>query len=150
MNDALNGPQIFLRFAWPCANSGLASGEITVQDFDTLSLLVEKTDPPNTELLKRCFPKAVQSLGDFAKEKSRANQWSPDTVLEYWRGHKGRDTDCAVVEAVIRSIEDGLMSRVQYDDKKYAFNPYRLDLKVGDTILLHRSVVVTTTNNGSA
>src|ERR1035437_2868708 len=109
MSRQLTGPQLFLRYAWPCAEDLLKIRKITPDDFSSLERFVNEKLAPPREFLKRCFPNAVEALENFSElsgNPERWEMWSYETVAEYWRHNHRHEGDCAVCEAVVISIYD--------------------------------------------
>ena len=142
----LSGPQLFLRFAWPCADYRLALGKITESQFVNLKLLVDQVREPSISFLGVCFPVATEALLRFALSRGPDNHdlmWRKETVFQFWRAHTGRTPDCAVMQAVVDLILNGLVPRVMLTNGMLTFNPYGLKLEKGYKVLVHRSVIVT-------
>jgi len=138
MVDEISGPKLFLRYAFPCAEYRLHASLISQQDFDTLKLLAETGDEPETVFLEKCFPNAVKDLGEHAKLRDITNMWATKTVAQLWRYLHGHNNHCAVKLLAVRGI------RGQEIDVGLSFiviNLYNLDLRKGDLIFVHRHVV---------
>lgn len=140
--EQLSGPQLFLRYAFPCAEEKLRSGRINQNTLDMLETTVKNNEPPSNFSLGHCFPSATISLEKFAREKSK-EMWSLETVANFWREHQGSGGDCAVIKAMVCEVNGNAVS-VMVDSRMFTvINLYNiLDLQIGDMVYLHRHVVI--------
>jgi hypothetical protein len=149
MPEQLTGPQLFLRYAFPCAEDQLRANKISHTDFKNLEWLISNIDvnkqSPKIFFLRKCFPNAVQSLERFATENNR-EVWLFKTVAEFWRYHHGHTGECAVRRLVVFGIGGEIINidspNAEMHLYKKMINLYRLSLKVGDSIIVHRRIVI--------
>lgn len=134
--EQLSGPQLFLRYAWPCANDRLHAGLINQRDFDELEILVKRSAEPGVILLALCFPNAVRELRNFASED---NMWFSCEVEKFWRHNHGHEGDCAVRMLTVVGIKGQMVATGL---AKPFVNLYGLKLEIVDTISVHRGVVI--------
>lgn len=141
MPNKLTGPQLFLRYAFPCAEDKLRSKNITSGDFEWLKNTVDGNLEPNGWLLEYCFREASQDLKIFAKNR-RGRKWSFENVAEYWRHNHGHEGDCAVTTAVVCEVnKDGAIVSSN-NVKFFVLNRYNLNLQVGVSVYLHKRTVI--------
>lgn len=138
MTGQLTGPQLFLRYAFPCAEEKLRSGRINQNTLDELGRIVKGDGLPNNFSLGYCFPNATKSLARFAEEK-RKEMWAFETVAEYWRYHHDHEGDCAVKIFTVVGVRDNMVATGL---AKPFINLYKLQLEIVDTISVHRGVVI--------
>ena len=84
MPEQLSGPQLFLRYAFPCVQDLLDTKKIDHVDFEELELLIKNSDEPDIIFLAICFSNAVRMLRRFSKYLD-IEMWSLETVTEFWR-----------------------------------------------------------------
>ncbi|MGC9605476.1 MAG: hypothetical protein ABSF56_01835 [Minisyncoccia bacterium] len=144
-HENLTGPQLFLRFAWPCASYRLMMGKITQAQYDELEKLVKSETEPDIALLMACFPNAVADLREYAINERRLHDlWSLTTVLGYWRVHKGMEAGCETVKCTVsRCPQNGLDVTASSGGESFrALNPYKLRLYQDDKVLVHQRCVI--------
>lgn len=133
----LTGPELFLHYAWPCAEIRLRSKLISEDDFKRLKSFLKNKENIDIDFLTACFPKAVASLKEY---KNGTDCWSFESVSDYWRnGHKGTG-DCAVKHFIVFEIRK---RRIVFVGLKHpVINEYNFELKVGDHILVHHKRII--------
>jgi hypothetical protein len=142
----LTGPQLFLRYAWPCAEDRLHIKLISQDDFEKLRWLILDKAEPEICFLEKCFPGAVKALKDFSFASGSTDiwsMWSFGNVAQFWRHNHGHNGDCAVTIGIVLSVTP--TSNLLVDCGKKAFyvpNIYKLDLKKKDQVYLHRKIVI--------
>jgi hypothetical protein len=143
MMEQLTGPQLFLRYAWPCAEEKLKAGKISQGDFDQLKLDVEQNRHPNGWLLEFCFRNASRALHEFAGSK---NPWSFETVQEFWLCHHIHKES-----PTVRGTVTGFLGRNQYDlfevllDENRTIpvtNLYDQTITLGDRVSIHHHSII--------
>jgi hypothetical protein len=143
MRLVLTGPQLFLRYAWPCAEDKLLAEQITPADFSRLKKSIEDGAEPKTSLLRRCFRNAVASLEKYSVAMKK-EAWNHSTVSRFWRHHHGHEGDCAVACGVVCNCcvegNDAFQVLVR-SNIITALNLYRLPLDTGDEVYIHRRVI---------
>lgn len=141
----LTGPQLFLRYAFPCAEEKLHAGKINQNTFDDLAATVKNNGLPSNFSLGYCFSTAVKSLDKFSKQNNK-EMWALETVAEFWRYHHGHTGDCAVRRLVVFGINGKVITlnldRDGFTSWKRAINLYGISLRIGDSITTHRGVVI--------
>ncbi len=143
-SEELSGGKLFLRYAWPCAETRKLQGQITVDDFEALQVLIDSDGEPETSLLERCFPLAFSSLKKLAEGLGAGDRiWTREIVAEYWHCHHGHNGDCEVRLAVFdRVLRDQVVVVDCRGEKIRVVNAYNLILKSSDECYIHRSVVI--------
>lgn len=136
----LTGPQLFLRYAWPCAEDKLRTGKITAKECSILEHWIFYPSEPDTRLLTKCFPKAEEALKKHA-QYFELEEWSFENVSGYWRSYHGHSDECAVTEEIVFSIKDKKIVLVR-DGGKFVVNWYGIKLREGDSIYVHRRVII--------
>lgn len=138
----MTSEQLFLRYAWPCADGRLMRHLVSETDYAELEHLVAAGVKPPRSLLRRCFPDAYASLRKFAKESGQA-LWSMAAVTSYWREQHGHEGDCRVLSGVVRRINGRRVVVELAPGKAYnCLNLYNLSLTRGGMIYLHRRVII--------
>ena len=139
----LTGPQLFLCYAFPCAEEKRDAQKITRGDFRALKLLIESGREPGISFLERCFPNATREMNQFwLGTYDACALWSPHLVGTFWHQHQGSGGDCAATKAMVYEVNGNAVS-VMVDSKMFpAINLYGLDLQIGDMVYLHRRVVI--------
>jgi hypothetical protein len=142
---ALTGLLLFLRYAWPCAEDRLRERKIDRIQFLKLEWIVEGKVKMEISFLQECFPNAVADLEKFAKQNYKET-WSLETVTEFWRNHHGHSGECAVRRLVVFAIDGKIITvnpaEQEITSHKRMINFYGIPLKVGDSIIVHRRVVI--------
>jgi hypothetical protein len=144
----ISGKKFLLRFAWPCVQGKIDAQEklgrvlIEPADFDELKSLVENNSDPDSVILTLCFPKLIRELRAFAKFRFK-DMWSYEVVEEFLRRHKGSGDDCAVkFGIVVKSVATNHISVIVDEVEPIpCFNTYKLPLKRGSEVLIHRGVI---------
>ena len=134
----LTGPQLFLRYAWPCSEYKLRTGKISEKDFHLLEKLVRTGDHPDISLLASCFADAEKALRNTSKHE---NIWSLESVTEYWRHNHGHNGDCAVRAVIISLVGNKTIANV-LGSKFPVLNLYSIPLKIADLVFIHRMVII--------
>ncbi len=134
----LTGPQLFLHYAWPCAEEKRKAGKISQGDFDQLKLDLEQNRHPNGWLLEHGFKTASYALYKFAKPNK--NPWALETVVDYWRyNHQG---NTPVIFGMIVEITEGKIM-VLYDSRRFEVsNPYKLSLEQFSVVSIHCDMII--------
>ena len=148
--EQLTGPQLFLRYAWPCAEDRLHAQLISQGDFEKLRWLILDKSEPDIYFLEHCFPKAVKSLKDFSETTGTTDTWlvwSFGNVAKFWRHNhgsgQGHDGDCAVTVGIVLSVTLTHNLLISSNDKTfYVPNIYRIPLEKKDQIYIHRKIVI--------
>jgi len=138
--EQLNGPQLFLRYAWPCAEDKLRAGKISEEDFHRLEMLVKGRLIPPIKFLEHCFPNAVQKMREFAKPYITAKLFNYWIVKTFWREHHSHEGDCAVVSAIVGHIGQ-LILVCDRKENIPVLNPYEIEIGIGDLVYVHRRVI---------
>jgi len=143
MPNKLTGSQLFLRYAFVCAEDKLRLGKISRGNFEQLKLAAENNLKINNSLLEYCFGDATQALRVFS-EKRNVEIWSFENVAKYWRHNHGHDGDCAVRSTVVTAISpDNLSLQVILENKNFwVKNYYNLNVQMGDSIYLHKRIAI--------
>jgi hypothetical protein len=132
---------LFLRYAFACVTDLFREEKIDQDDFDTLGSLVDREKAiPDVSLLKRCFPIACINLYSLAKSKGR-RPWTGQNVESFWRRHHGQHRTPVEIHEVELSRADGFV-KVKSESTKFFYNRYNLDLKPGDRVYTHVSLIV--------
>lgn len=139
------GEQLFLRYAFPCAEGRLIRGKITEQQMEQLKALIENSSPPKRQFLRYCFPHAYRRLREFAQKNGIDHKrWEYDTVSTFWRYHHGHAGNCQVSHGMIVSKKDKIIT-VMNSDPPYmpimAINYYDLPACAGDIAYVHLRMV---------
>lgn len=147
----LTGPQLFLRFAYPCAWENHDGGKLDDRHFNRLEKLIyeEEDFEPNLGLLKFCFPKAVAGYERFVGMIGHGN-WDPKTVENYWLYHHRHEEAPVEVDVMVASVlrieRDNfvIVSIVQGGTTMNVphRNVYNLKLSPGDIVFTHHGVIV--------
>jgi len=138
--EELDGPQFFLRFAWPCAENKLNAKKITNEEFFALGLLITQKLTPEIEFLEHCFPDATKHL----------KNWSREEVADYWHNRHGHEGDCAIKIATIKDLIDLKIVLVLCENNFFtAINFYDLNLQVDAEVYLHHRVIIEKVNRGA-
>lgn len=138
----LTGPQLFLRYAWPC----VLSGARRISNGDRLllaSLFLENTQPCPT-LLERCFPNAVANLIEFAANNNKS-AWSLETVREFWLNHRGSGEICATKRGTVRAfhkLDGGTFVRVLVGSESILASVIYEPVMKLDKVTVHRNTVI--------
>lgn len=140
MEKRLSGPQLFLRYAFPCVGDRLHAHLINRLNFELLKSLVKDGGEPRISLLRKCFPNAVKSLETFARIKKK-KMWAIRTVAKFWRHHHGHEGDCAVRLLTVVAV-DNVRLNASVEPGFTVKNFYALDLREGDKVFIHRRVVI--------
>jgi hypothetical protein len=140
----ISGLQLFLRYAWPCAEDKLRAGTIGQEDFKRLKKWLDnKTGRLDIAVLRRCFPAAITAYEEFCEKKKHRVDYSFGSVAEFWRYHHGHSGNCAVKRGkVIELYENRVKVEVDSVFNWFCLNPYRLKLQLGDWVFFHRHVIV--------
>jgi len=137
----VNPKILFLRYAFACVTDLLREGKISQDDFDTLGSLVDRENAiPDINLLKRCFPIACINLYSLAKDDGR-KPWGKRNVENFWHHHHGQHRTPVEIHEVELSRADSFV-KVTAESTKFLYNRYHLDLKPGNRIYTHVSLVV--------
>ena len=152
MPEQMSGVQLFLRYAWPCAENKLRIGQISQNDFVDLKWFVENKIKPETCFLRKCFPKAIRALEEFAIKEDK-DLWTLETVTKYWRYHHGHTGNCAVrFGEVVFTYKDGTdFVKVVEHEPFYVVcvNSYNLKLDFGDQVSFHQLHIVEKIEQGA-
>lgn len=146
-NGTLTAEQLFLRYAYPCAEGMLDSKKINIEHYNELERLIDQNEQPRRKLLKYCFSKAFNSLRRSASEKSKSGGqvWNMEIVRWHWREQHNLDhyNDCSVQKAVVNRFEDCKIVIVMIGKHTtYTINHYGLQLKKDDVVFIHRNVII--------
>jgi hypothetical protein len=148
----VSGELLFLRFAGPCVpNKFLLTqlgkeGGISQDDFDKINLILENDIKPKIDLLERCFRNAVDNYREckLCRESGYEADFSYASVLNHLRHHHGHDGDCSAKLAQVSLINSGGIIIVISNNRKFVVvNPYGLQLKPDNFILVHRLTAIT-------
>ena len=132
---------LFLRYAFACVTDLLREKKISQDDFDTLGSLVDRENAiPDISLLKRCFPIACTNLYSLAKIEGR-KPWEKRNVENFWREHHFQHRTPVSIREVELSRADSFV-KVKAESTEFLYNRYHLDLKPGDRVYTHVSLVV--------
>jgi hypothetical protein len=144
----MTGEQLFLRYAFPCADTGagIIAGQkhrkIDEEHLDRLKQLINSNGQPKHRLLYYCFPRAYRRLKQYAEDNG-LERWALATVAEFWRYHHGREDgyegDCRVRPcAVVEANGNGAMATVECEGEIiYVINIYHLPIQRGQVVYLH-------------
>lgn len=137
------GLKLFLRYAWPCSEEKLKSGQIDQSRFNILKLLAENGDAPPIILLEKVYPGAVDRYREFCASKDYEANFDLESVKKYWReNHTNRDY-CSVIKAEVCLSESDGTTLVICDNRPInVSNPYKLALKFREFVFIHRKIVV--------
>ncbi len=140
----MTGEQLFLRYAFPCAESRVIRGKLDEAHLEKLKSLAQSGGQPNRQLLRYCFPHAFRRLREFGKSQGLTDGawWSLETVRCFWRQHHGHRGECQLRRVVVGSVEGRLVSAIFNDTQVKAINFYNLPIRVGEEVYLHLGVVV--------
>ena len=138
----MTSEQLFLQYAFPCAEGRVMLKKIDSIDYEKLKLLLRENGNPEQKFLNHCFKDADEQLRAFA-EKHGLKKWNLTTVIEFWRHHHiGYSDDCWVKPVIVISLKDNFVE-VCLDEKNLTvFNPYNLSLQIGDKVYLHRWTII--------
>jgi len=141
----MTGEQLFLRYAFPCAEGRLIRGKITEQQMKQLKVLIENDVEPKRQFLRYCFPHAYRRLREFAQKNNIDHKrWEYDTISNFWRYHHEHQGDCRVYHGMIVSKKEKIVT-VMNSDPPYmpiiAINYYDLPACTGDTAYVHLRMV---------
>jgi hypothetical protein len=140
MTGQISGSQLFLRYAWPCAEEKFISGEIREENFKRLNQALKEESKDIAFLLTICFPKAVETLRGYARAHN-LETWSFEAVSEYWRYNHGHTGNCTVVKGEVWEV--GRVCKIWNGENTLnALNLYGLDLQIDDVVFLHKGFVV--------
>jgi len=140
--EKLTGPQLFLRYAFPCAEGKLHANQINQAEFESLESFIKNGGEPEIFLLQKCFPNAAKDLKTFSEARDR-EMWATRTVAKLWRYHHGHNGDCAVKIATVCSFVGDSAIQVISGSKVFtAFDTYGLGLDIGDDVYIHHRVIV--------
>ncbi|MEK7174090.1 MAG: hypothetical protein AAB759_00305 [Patescibacteria group bacterium] len=149
----MTGEELFLRYAFPCAEGRVIRGKLDEAHFEILKKLVLGRDEPRQELLKYrrphvfrhllryCFPHAFRRLREFAESSDR-ERWALGTVAEFWRSHHEHRGECRVRRGVIVAASDQFPRVLLGEEAVRTINLYGLPLRNGEEVCVHLSVVV--------
>lgn len=139
LTGQLTGPQLFLRYAWPCAEEKLNAGEISQGDFDQLKLDLEQNRHPNGWLLEHSFRTASCALYKFAKPNK--NPWAFETVAEYWRYHHGGNTPVSI--AMVLEINGDMIKVISDSKTSWVSNPFNHHLEsIISNVSIHNNMII--------
>ncbi|MEK7634977.1 MAG: hypothetical protein AAB446_00920 [Patescibacteria group bacterium] len=138
----LSGPQIFLRYAFrPCAEEKMKAGKIDKCSYERMEVIIEENDVPPILLLEKCFPNAVTDYKRFCLEFKRKDNFSRESVINYWRYN--HDGPTPVKHAIVCMIDDnGIVKVISDGEAENAINPYKLILRKEDLVFIHNSIIV--------
>jgi len=136
----MSGSLMFLRYAYPCAESQLAKKLIDPKEYALLKRwAIQSKVPPMIEILEKAFPEAVFRLSELAKETNR-HIWSLENVLDFWRNHHNyKDGNCNVRLCRVKKIE-GLV--VTMTDNSITSNIYNVNVIVGRSVFVHKNIII--------
>lgn len=134
----MTGPELFLRYAWPCAEGKLKTKKISENDYIALKSLVKGSLTPPTDFLSQCFPTAVKDLEAFSLERGM-EEWSLATVSDFWHHHRGSDQKCAVKRLVVFALRG---NEIFLGLRSPAINFLSIPLKKGDDVFVHQGFVI--------
>lgn len=139
----LTGQQLFLRYAFPCANWRLSRGFIDKIDLANLKKFVWGKDYPSPDFLKRCFPEAFRKLREFARSRKR-EMWDVDVVADFWRHHHNHlesPVYCGEVTKINKTT--GIVTVVVKGvGEMMASNWYGIRISIGDSVFTHQHVII--------
>jgi hypothetical protein len=138
------GLKLFLKYAWPCSEEKLKSGQIDQSRFNILKLLAENGDAPPVLLLEKVYPGAVDRYREFCANKGYEADFALESVAKYWQENHINRGYCSVKLATVCLIDNDKKVVAVCEDKTVRLeNPYRMkNLKTRDTIRVHRGAVV--------
>jgi hypothetical protein len=139
----LTGEQLFLRYAFPCADTMLIIGKIDEEHFLELDQLVKSNGQPRRRLFPFCFPNAFRKLRKYAEENG-LKRWALSTVQDLWRNHHDHEGDCRVRRCTVVEVDDGgVIITVLCGEEQFAtINLYHLPILLDNVVYVHRKVVV--------
>lgn len=143
-NKQPTGKQLFLRYAFACAESKLATKKISQSEFNTLKLLIYNGDNPTQKILQKCFPLAFRKYGEYCRKIRSKIDFSFTTVSLYWRYHHMGETPTQ--KATVCVVENEKIVKVTYNGEMMStLNLYGLPLnKPKMTVFVHNSIIVET------
>jgi hypothetical protein len=137
-----SGRRIFLEFAWQCALYRLTvEKDMSQSDYDVQQMLIENDDSPLIQLLKKCYPDAVESYRETCKIKGYKANFSRKSVIYYWCYCHKEETPTEIVSIIMRDDRGGIL--VSCNGKKIiVFNPFDLELGIGKEFFVHNGAIV--------
>lgn len=149
--DSLNGKQISMLFAAPCAAKKFDEGKISRQDCDTCMLHVTKQIQPRTALIRRCFPDFYADLRELAR-LFKMKMWDRQTILNFWFNHEGKSPVIfgAVFDNEMESVskfpgKNRMVVTVSNDangQTMRTLNARQIPLSNGDCVVVHNGWII--------
>jgi len=143
---------LFFKYALPCAGTLIERGSLTKEEFErTLALVAEGEEPE--EGWENIFKVAMAHLTFIAKEKNKDNI-DDETIREYFlfrhdeaveeRFEEMEDFDpqaCKTWPGTVRDVGKNAVVETPIGVKQYK-KIFVKDLKVNDTVVVHRDFIV--------
>ena len=146
----MTGEQLFLRYAFPCADGRLLRGKLDEVHSNKLTGFIERNSQPPRSLFRFCFPYAFRRLCKYARENGK-ERWALATVQEFWRYHHGHHGECRVRRGRILDLQtNGTMTAARIivpetlespEEELIVLNSYRLPVQEGQHVYFHFRVI---------
>lgn len=138
----MTGEQLFLRYAFPCAEILLGAGKINSEQHREILRLVKTGEDPSREFLRACYKKPVTEL-EWYLDQHLSDAWAlwpVELVAQFWRREHFGPSPVSIRE--IRRL-DGHFAYFEIDEHICrAFNLYELELQVGDRVSTHQDCII--------